>query len=119
MSRPNRHAIRSESFDEYCRALELVRPLGMDLKQLRAIETIVLNIIVGAVALTAIYSGAQPTLVGLVALIGLGLLNGIKISEWAAAAEVLAEARAITADRDPGRDREHEQSDDAADNTED
>lgn len=105
--------LRSETFDEYCCALEEVKPLGMNLKQLRTLETILLNVIVGAVTLVAIGAGAQPTLVGLAALTGLGLLNGIKVSEWAAAAEVLAEAKAAAAERE--RDRDSSQEDEGSD----
>jgi hypothetical protein len=110
MSKTKQHRFRSESFDEYCRALELVKPFGMTLKQLRTLETIILNVIVGAVALAAIYSGAEPTVVGLAALTGLGLLNGIKVSEWAAAAEVLAEARAAAVEREQPQDASHSSS---------
>lgn len=106
-----KHRFRSDSFDEYCLAVDTVKPLGMTLKQLKTIEAIVLNVIVGAVAFVAIQAGAEPTLVGLVALSGLGLLNGIKVSEWAAAAQVLTEARAMALEDD--RDADQDQSEDS------
>jgi hypothetical protein len=92
--------MRSVSFDEYCLALDKARPLNMSIKMLRIVEGIITNVIVGAVAFLAIRAGAEPTLVGTLAIIGLGLLNGIKFSEWLAALEVLTEARATATDRD-------------------
>lgn len=65
--------------------------LPMSLKRWKLLKATVTNTIVAVVALAAILEGADPTVVGSLALISLATLNGVELSEWLAAKQALAE----------------------------
>lgn len=67
---------------------------GGDLRVIRlikALKAIVTNILVVTIAIFSIMEGAEPTLVGMLALAAITLLNGIELSEWLAAKQALKE----------------------------
>lgn len=70
------------------------------LQLLKAIRAIVLNLTIAGVSLTAIASGADPTVIGGLGLIALLAVNGVEISDYLAARQAMAEAQEQAAEDD-------------------
>lgn len=61
------------------------------IQKLKAIRMLTVNLIVGALGAFSMLQGGDPTVVGPTAIVVLGLLNGIELSEWLAAKQALSE----------------------------
>ena len=69
---------------------------GGDLRMLRAlkvIRSIIVNLAIIGISAYALYRGGDPTFVSSVALVTLGLYNGVEVADYAALATAFAEVK--------------------------
>ena len=69
---------------------------GGDLRMLRAlkvIRSIIVNCAIIAISAYGLYTGGDPTFVSSIALVTLGLYNGVEVADYAALATAFAEVR--------------------------
>lgn len=90
------HALRRRWYhsDRLCDGYVKIERNGGDvelIQKIKAIRMLTVNLIVGLLAGFAILEGGDPTVIGPTAIVTLGLLNGIELSEWLAAKQALAE----------------------------
>jgi len=84
--------VSRDAVDEY-RAVER---RGGDLKMLKTlkiIRSIIVNLGVIVIALVALHSNAEPTVIGTTALLVLGAYNGVEYSDYQALVHAIAEVR--------------------------
>ena len=88
-------------FDDLCDDYVTVQTNGGDLRMLQVLKVIrgiVLNGIVGTLAFFTITQGADPTVIGVIALVGLMAINGVEASDYLAAKHALEEAKQTSED---------------------
>jgi hypothetical protein len=80
---------------------------GGDLKMLKAlkiIRAIIVNIGVSVIALFALTSGGDPTIIPALALVILGAYNGVEYSDYQALVQAIAEVQASETETDTEND---------------
>jgi len=78
--------------DDYCTIARKGGDLTM-LKTLKVLRSIVVNTAIIGISLYALYRGGDPTAVSIVALVTLGLYNGIEVADYAALAAAFQEVK--------------------------
>jgi len=63
------------------------------LKTLKILRSIVVNTAIISITLYALYIGADATIVSAIALVTLGLYNGVEVADYAALAQAFTETR--------------------------
>lgn len=61
------------------------------IQTLKAVRMLTVNFIIGLLSVFLVLEGADPTIVGGVAITALALLNGVELSEWLAAKQAMQE----------------------------
>jgi hypothetical protein len=79
--------------DDYRQVADRGGDLRM-LKTLKIVRSIIVNLGIIGVALTALlYTGADATVVATIGLVTLGLYNGVEVADYAALAQAFSEAK--------------------------
>lgn len=64
------------------------------------IRAIVVNLGLVSVSLYALFLGAEPTIIGSIGLLSLGLYNGLELSDYLSLLQAIAEAKDTTSESD-------------------
>lgn len=78
--------------DDYCAVAREGGDLRM-LKALKILRSITVNIAIISISLYALYRGGDATLVSTVALVTLGIYNGVEVADYAALATAFREVK--------------------------
>lgn len=84
--------VRKSDIHDYRIKCDTVEDVAM-LKVIKTIRWIILNIIIAGIALFAMNQGGDPTVISSVAIIALSFINGVELSDWIVAREVIEEMR--------------------------
>lgn len=74
------------------------------LKQLKIIRSIIVNLGIIGISLYGVYSGGEPTVIAISALLVLGAYNGLEYSDYAALLQAYREVQAETTPDDSTED---------------